>query len=82
MRGNLGRLDRTKVVNILTVEVHAREVIDKMVKVLLIVGSIVQLKAQYSMVQYSSCVVVEVHAREVIDKMIKVRLLTGRSSSC
>jgi len=32
VRGNLGKLDRNKVVNILTVEVHSREVIDKMVK--------------------------------------------------
>jgi len=32
VRGNLGKLDRKKVVNILTVEVHSREVIDKMVK--------------------------------------------------
>ena len=32
VRGNLGKLDRKKVVNIVTVEVHSRDVIDRMVK--------------------------------------------------
>lgn len=32
VRGNLGKLDRKKVVNIITVEVHSRDVIDRMVK--------------------------------------------------
>jgi len=32
VRGNLGKLDRKKVTAIITIEVHAREVIDKMIK--------------------------------------------------